>query len=432
MLTNRPSCAASVLRARSLCKHYHFAGREVQYTEIRSSERPVIILDEPYVSRYLKDTIISAGIPVLANETAREQAFPEGTRLMDDAAAIRLMKENPDQKLYSTSEHALQWIADHLAFSGLPERIALFKDKAAFRRLLQPLYPDLFFREVAATDLDRLNVADLPKPFIIKPAVGFFSAGVYMVASDAEWAGVLATLKEEMEEHSRLFPPQVYSSLTWIIEEYIPGTELAVDAYYTCDGEAVVLDILSHMFSSDADVDDKVYLTSRGIMKEYLASVMDLLRTIQGLTGIRNFPLHIELRVADDGTVVPIEVNPMRFAGWCTTDIAAYAYGTNVYRAYFEEDAPDWDALLAEETEEDRDVYALLVVKPPADIPKEGIAGFDYDGFFASFTHPLEMRPVDFTRYPVFGFCFVRLENGDLREAEAFLHADLREFITLR
>jgi len=320
-------------------------------------------------------------------------------------------------------------MADHLAFSGLPEKIALFKDKAAFRRLLQPLYPDLFFREVAATDLDDLDITEIPTPFIIKPSVGFFSAGVYMVASDAEWEGVLATLKEEMEEHSTLFPPQVYSSLKWIIEEYIPGTELAVDAFYTNNGEPVVLDILSHMFSSEADVDDKVYLTSQGIMKEYLEPVMGLLRTIQELTGIKNFPLHIELRVADDGTVVPIEVNPMRFAGWCTTDIAAYAYGTNVYRAYFEENAPDWDALLADDT---RDVYALLVVKPPADIPQEEIAGFDYDGFSASFAHPLEMRPVDFTRYPVFGFCFIRLADGDLREAEAFLHADLREFITLR
>jgi len=412
-----------------ICKHYHFAAREAIVKDIRSSERPVIILDEPYVSQYLKDTIISAGIPVLANETAKEQDFPEGTRLMDDAAAIALMKNNPDQKLYSNSEHALQWMADHLAFSGLPEKIALFKDKAAFRRLLQPLYPDLFFREVAATDLDDLDITEIPTPFIIKPSVGFFSAGVYMVASDAEWEGVLATLKEEMEEHSALFPPQVYSSLTWIIEEYIPGTELAVDAFYTNNGEPVVLDILSHMFSSEADVDDKVYLTSQGIMKEYLAPVTALLSTIQDLTGIKNFPLHIELRVADDGTVVPIEVNPMRFAGWCTTDIAAYAYGTNVYRAYFEENAPDWEAFLADDT---RDVYALLVVKPPADIPQEEIAGFDYDGFTASFAHPLEMRPVDFTRYPVFGFCFIRLPDGDLREAEAFLHADLREFITLR
>lgn len=389
----------------------------------------MIILDEPYVSQYLKDTIISAGLSVLKNETSLQQDFPDEMHLMDDAECISLVKEEPDRKLYSNSEHALQWIADNLAFSGLPEKIALFKDKAAFRRLLEPLYPDFFFREVGAAELESLDIGSIPKPFIIKPSIGFFSAGVYMVASDAEWEKVLRTLKTEMKEHSKLFPPQVYSALTWIIEEYIPGTELAVDACYTADGEPVVLDILSHMFSSDADVDDKVYLTSRSITKKYLSPVTDLLSTIQQLTGIRNFPLHIELRVTEDGRVVPIEVNPMRFAGWCTTDIAEYAYGTNVYRAYFEEDAPDWNSILGDDT---GDVYALFVVKPPEEIDRENIAEFDYEGFSALFAHPLEMRPVDFTRYPVFGFFFVRLEGGDLREAEEFLHADLREFITLR
>ncbi|GAB7015395.1 ATP-grasp domain-containing protein [Methanogenium cariaci] len=389
----------------------------------------MIILDEPYVSRYLKETIISAGLPVLRNETSLKQGFPDGTLLMEDTAGIALIKNNPEQKLYSNSEHALQWIADHLASTGLPETITQFKDKVAFRRLLQPLFPDFFFRELAAEDLDSLDIRSIPKPFIIKPAVGFFSAGVHMVASDAEWEEVLQSLKSDMKEHSSLFPPQVYNAATWIIEEYIPGTELAVDACFTADGEPVVLNILSHMFSSDADVDDKVYLTSKAIIREYLSPVTDLLRRIQQLTGIRNFPLHIELRVDTDGHVVPIEVNPMRFAGWCTTDIAEYAHGINVYRAYFEEHVPDWETLLADDN---GDVYAILIVKPPADMPPETIAGFDYAGFAASFTHPLEMRPVDFTSYPVFGFFFARLEGGDLREAERFLHADLREFIRTR
>ncbi|MDE4908767.1 ATP-grasp domain-containing protein [Methanogenium marinum] len=389
----------------------------------------MIILDEPYVSRYLRETIISAGLPVLINEMSETQDFPDETMLMDDAASIALMKDDPDQKLYSNSEHALQWIADNLVFTGLPETIRQFKDKVAFRRLLLPLFPDFFFREVAAEDLENLDIRCIPKPFIIKPAVGFFSAGVHMVTSDAEWEKVLLSLREEINVHSSLFPPQVYNSATWIIEEYIQGTELAVDACFTADGEPVVLNILSHMFSSDADVDDKVYLTSKAIIREYLSPVMNLLRQIQALTGIRNFPLHIEVRVDEDGHVVPIEVNPMRFAGWCTTDIAAYAYGINVYRAYFEENAPDWETLLADDN---GDVYALFVVKPPEDMPPKTIVGFDYDGFTASFAHPLEMRPVDFDLYPVFGFFFVKMEDGDMREAEAFLQADLREFIRIR
>ena len=37
------------------------------------------------------------------------------------------------------------------------------------------------------------------------------------------------------------------------------------------------------------------------------------------LAGLKNFPLHTEVRVNEKGEIIPIEVNPMRFGGWCTT-----------------------------------------------------------------------------------------------------------------
>lgn len=36
---------------------------------------------------------------------------------------------------------------------------------------------------------------------------------------------------------------------------------------------------------------------------------------------VTNFPVHVEIRVKED-KICPIEFNPMRFAGLCTTDIA--------------------------------------------------------------------------------------------------------------
>ena len=41
--------------------------------------------------------------------------------------------------------------------------------------------------------------------------------------------------------------------------------------------------------------------------------------------GYKNFPFHIELRI-DKDKIIPIEINPMRFCGWCITDIAQNAY----------------------------------------------------------------------------------------------------------
>jgi len=55
----------------------------------------VIILDEPYVSRYLLETIITSHMPVLKNETSVKQDFPDGGVLLNDAACIALFRDNP-------------------------------------------------------------------------------------------------------------------------------------------------------------------------------------------------------------------------------------------------------------------------------------------------------------------------------------------------
>ena len=389
----------------------------------------MIILDEPYVSRYLVDTIVAMDLPVLRNATSERLNTDGRMHLVDDDEFARLMEESEDVRMYTNSEHAVGWIAGHLEETEVAQTIALFKDKAAFRERIRDLYPSFFFREVPFGALDDLDVSTIPKPFIIKPAVGFFSAGVYMVGTDGEWGGVLEAIKAETKDISENYPPEVCDAGTFLIEEYIPGTELAVDAYFSADGTPVVLNILTHLFSSEDDVDDRVYLTSLQTIRDYLQPVTDLLCRIQALTGVRNFPLHIELRMDTDGSVVPIEVNPMRFAGWCTTDIADHAFGINVYRSYFEGTEPDWERLLEEDT---GDVYALLVVQPPKDADPGAIAGFDYGRFVAGFTAPLEMRPVDYPEYPVFGFLFARMENGILAEAEAFLRSDLKDVIRYR
>jgi hypothetical protein len=390
----------------------------------------VIILDEPYVSRYLLDTIIAMDLPVLRNAMSERLNRDGRMHLIADDEFVRLMDESRDVRMYTNSEHAVGWIAGHLKGTEVARTIALFKDKAAFRECIRDLYPSFFFHEVPFGALDDLDVSMLPKPFIIKPAVGFFSAGVYMVGTDEEWGGVLEAIKEETKDISEHYPPEVCDAGAFLIEEYIPGTELAVDAYFNADGKPVVLNILTHLFSSDDDVDDRVYLTSQQTIRNYLEPVTDLLCRIGALTGVRNFPVHIELRMDTDGSVVPIEVNPMRFAGWCTTDIADHAFGINVYRSYFEGTEPDWERLLEEEDK--GDVYALLVLQPPADADPGAIAGFDYDTFIAGFTAPLEMRPVDYPEYPVFGFLFARMENGFMGEAEAFLRSDLKDVIRYR
>ncbi|MFY1110486.1 MAG: ATP-grasp domain-containing protein [Methanosarcinaceae archaeon] len=305
--------------------------------------------------------------------------------------------------------------------------------------------------------LDELDIETVKKPFIIKPAVGFFSAGVYKVSSGEEWKKVLPALKQEMEAIRGLFPAQVFSSGKFLLEDHIDGPELAVDAYYNREGKPVVLNILEHLFPSEDDVEDKVYTTSKKTIGTYLEAVRKLLwkiNEVAELRGIelRDFPLHLELRVDKRNRLIPLEVNPIRFAGWCTTDIAYYAYGINVHRYFCEGLEPNWEEILGEKEESGRDeneneerdeneyenkekdsrTYCLLIAKKPDDIETEDIEAFDYEGFVSHFEKPLELRKLDYRQYPVFAFLFTETRDSGWGEIESYLKSDLKEFIRIR
>ncbi len=159
----------------------------------------MIILEKPYVSDLLAGTAEELGVPVLENAVSRRIAETRSINIVGGAEFIALMKGNPRPPLYSNSEDAIGWMEKNLGFLDLPDKIDLCKDKVRFRKMLEGDYPDLFYTGVAADRLDSIDVTKIAKPFIIKPAVGFFSLAVYKVASDGEWPAVLARIRRDIE-----------------------------------------------------------------------------------------------------------------------------------------------------------------------------------------------------------------------------------------
>ena len=291
----------------------------------------MIILDHPYVSQILEDTIAQNNYGVLNNIAAEELTSRKDLQLLNDEAFTKAIRNQKVPLLYTNSENSIEWITQNLGFTRLPELILIFKNKARFRERIKSMYPDFFFKEVSFDQLDQLSSQALPFPFIIKPSVGFFSIGVHVVNNAEEWGKVVAKLKAEIGSLGHNFPGEVINVSNFILEEIIPGDEFAVDVYYDRNGEPVVLNILKHLFSSAEDVSDRVYITSKQIIEEHLESFTQFLSKMGDLIELRGFPMHIEFRVDSNNHIIPIEVNPMRFAGWCVTDIAWYAFGINVY-----------------------------------------------------------------------------------------------------
>ncbi len=388
----------------------------------------MFFVDEPYVSEFFKRTVKDNAIPVVGTETAKNLSLYPGTNFISENEAIEITQTADMPAIYTNSENAIGWIAKHLAFSDLPGKIDLFKDKLKFRELTKSIFPGFIFKGVQVEDLKDIEFNELPLPFIIKPTVGFFSMGVYKVSDLEEWENTIEFLHAEIDQIKDLYPEEVLNTRSFIIEQLIEGEEYAFDAYFNSTGEPIVLSILKHVFSSDADVSDRVYISSKEIIESNLDEFTGFARKIGDLANVKNFPVHIEIRRDKNGTLLPIEVNPMRFGGWCTTaDLSFLAFGLNPYMYYYSQKKPDWpDILKGKEGK----LFSIIVLDNSTGIDTDEIASFDYEKLLSQFEKPLELRKVDHKTYPLFGFLFTETRQDNYIELENILHSDLTEFVS--
>ena len=384
----------------------------------------MILLDKPYVSQFLKDTIKKNNFPAIdTGDIITDQEIS----LISPEEIIQRFKDVPSSRLYTNSENSINWVINNLGFTKLPEYINLFKDKVEFRKLIKTIYPNFFFREVSLQDLDQIDLTELPMPFIIKPSVGFLSLGVHKVVNENEWQKVKQDIQDEFTNARNLFPIEVVNASSFIIEEVIEGDEFAFDAYFDNKGDAVVLGISKHLFASEKDVSDRVYFTSKELIQKHLKQFKDFVQALGDRAEIKNFPVHVEVRVDEEGTLIPIEVNPMRFGGWCTTaDLTNKATGLNPYHCFLNDIQPDWEQVLDSMAD---DIFSLVILDNSTGIEVENIRKFDYEKLLKQFSKPLELRKIDFQTYNIFGMLFTQSKKSEFKEIEAILTSRLNEFV---
>jgi len=385
----------------------------------------MFIIEKPYVSEYLIDTIINHDWAVLENETIKSCGMEEGAfRLWssEKAANNYLMQEYP--LIYSNSESALSWVLTNLPKSNLSEYIRTFKDKILFREKLKPLFPDFYFTSFEYLDINYIKKEEFKFPLVLKPSVGFLSCGVRVIKDASEWDETVKTMHKELSAAKSLYPEEVVNTKMILLEQLIEGEEYAIDAYYDRNGIPVILNIFHHLFVNDKNVSDRLYITNASIMVQYMAKFALFLKEMGDLLQIKNFPLHIEVKVTPEGNVVPIEVNPMRFAGWCTTDLAKYAWGINVYECFNAQIHPDWNTILAEAK---KATYYFSMIEVPSGFPRSTIRDFNFNSFLSNYSNVIELRHVNFRANPLFGIVFGSTE--DENELKRILSLDTAKYI---
>lgn len=390
----------------------------------------MIIIDKPYISDFLKETIIKNNYQVLDTPEARELLRNNDINFISKDTLVEKYLNNEIKRIYTTSENSIDWIYTNLPSSNLSKQIRSLKDKTKFREILSEMYPDFYFKEINYREIDNLDVTQIPLPFIIKPSIGFFSMGVYRVDSYSKWENIKSKLKSEISESKDLYPEKVINTSKLIIEEYIDGDEFAFDAYFDNNSNPEILSIFKHIFSGDDDVADRIYFTSKEVIENNISEFTNFLEQLCKHTQFTNFPLHAEIRISPKHGIIPIEINPLRFGGWCTTaDANSITHGFNQYEYFINNLKPDWKNILKNRNDIKT---SMVVLNNSTGYNSNQIKSFDYEKLVSRLSKVLEIRKVDFNKYPLFGFLFIETDRDSEDEIEFLLNSDLKEFISLK
>jgi hypothetical protein len=385
----------------------------------------MILIDKPYISDFLIKTIKENNFEIISTKKAKSLINDDSMNWISEKDAKNKIINTPNPHVYTNSENSLTWIFNNLKETKLPKQIRLFKDKLKFRELTKDLFPNFLFREIKLDEIQTLDIDELKLPFVIKPSLGFFSIGVHIIHNNSEWD----VAKKELNYNNlkSIYPKEVMDSSTFIIEEYIEGEEFAIDAYFNNDGKVVILNILHHKFSSGTDVSDRVYSTSKNIIRKYKKSLEDFLKPIGEKADLKNFPLHVEVRIDEKGVIKPIEINPQRFGGLCTTgDLSWYAFNFNSYQYFIQNKKPNWDEIFKNKGNE---IYSIILLNNNSGFKPSEISHFDFDTIKQDLENVLVVRKLDFNKHSAFGFLFTETSEGNKKELNEILNSDLSKYI---
>ncbi|MFJ7685175.1 ATP-grasp domain-containing protein [Peribacillus butanolivorans] len=384
----------------------------------------MIILNEPIVSPILLKVLEKQQIPVLEHGRWRNTLSSEKLNIQKDTELFKSMEMG--KRIITNSENGITLLGHFQPNSHEYIWSKLLKDKSQVRNLTKSLYPDFYFQEIDLSIISDMDKKQIPFPVVIKPNIGYSSVGVHKVKNEQDWDIAVSHLKEDLLHSDGLYDSTVVGSQTVLIEEWIQGEEYAIDGYFNQDGEPIILNAFKRLFKDDYDTSDRIYYTSKIAVNEIYDDALQFMKKVQTVLPLRNYPVHFEIRKKGD-RVIPIEINPLRFAGAGTTDLGYHAYGMNMYEHYFLGTKPDWNRILEEM---DDNIYSFFFAEVPLELNLEDVERINHIGLQNGFEHILEYRQLPFQNDRSMAIIFYRSE--DLNKNLKLLHLDLFPFLTIK
>ena len=189
------------------------------------------------------------------------------------------------------------------------ESVAATRDKAEMRRLLQESGVPQARHALVASAADAVAAADeIGYPVVLKPRTLSGSRGVIRADDASSLEATFRRVAAIAEEAS--------ASTPFVLEEYLPGAEVAVEALATPSGVEVLAvfdkpDPLEGPF-----FEETIYIAPSQHDPEVLAGVERLVESGVAAIGLVHGPVHAEVRLTPDGPRL-VEVAARSIGGLC-------------------------------------------------------------------------------------------------------------------
>ncbi|WP_328904569.1 ATP-grasp domain-containing protein (plasmid) [Streptomyces sp. NBC_00441] len=157
---------------------------------------------------------------------------------------------------------------------------------------------------------------ELAAPLIVKPVAGYGASATEKVECGEELGAVAAGLKFEVGQRAGQL----------MVEEFVPGEELAVDAIWS-GGEPLTFVVHRYLYPRMQVLGgalDGSLILAPGEHPGLYARIKDMHKRFNPALGIHDGPSHLEVFVREDGELVFSEVAARPGGGWIQLMIGAY------------------------------------------------------------------------------------------------------------
>lgn len=164
-------------------------------------------------------------------------------------------------------------------------------------------------------------------PVVVKPVRGAGSQGVIRADSEMDLRGAYRWLCRIVQEHG--LDTGARSDTEQLVETYLDGSEFTVELLAR-DGDLHVLCEFEKPFPLDGPYfEESIYVTPASLTSEQRKEMQALAKQAARALGIRNGPVHCELRLSSEGLFV-IEIASRLIGGACSR-VFPYVFGENMH-----------------------------------------------------------------------------------------------------